>query len=287
MEEIPLFIFHIGEQEYLKKCVNFNSKQHKIYIMGNDTNKDLFNNNPNVTHIHVKNVDNGEVNRFKKCFTNYSTHDYNYEIKCFLRVFYLKQVMLITGIHKFFHIDSDCLIFDNIFEIFNENKDIMDAYSIQKHCEKSNPYHMVGCIHNGLLTLDLCNVFIKLCFDIYENKSKLSLIEGKINFHKNNKMGGGICDMTLFWLIYSEKMHKVHDLNDIIIFNNEECIFDHNIHVDYGFLGEETYQKDNEYKKIIDENEKKYIFTKDGKKIRLLSIHYAGGAKKLLEQLDC
>jgi hypothetical protein len=285
MSEIPLFIFHIGDQEYFKKCVGFNSVKNKVYIIGNDTNKDLFKSNPNVTHLHVKDIDNGEVNRLKKCFINYSTHDASYELKCFLRVFYLKQLMLITGINKFFHVDSDCIVFDNVSDIFNANNNIENAYSVQKHCEETNPFHMVGCIHNGLLTLDLCQIFIQLCFDIYENKSKLNLIQEKFYHHRNNNIGGGICDMTFFWLIYKEKMCDIFDLNDIIMFEDDECVFDHNIHVDYGFLGEETYEKKDDLKNIVINDGKNYVKAKNGKLIRLLSIHYAGGAKIYLENI--
>jgi hypothetical protein len=287
MEEIPLFIFHIGDQEYFKKCVNHNSQKNKVYIMGNDTNKDLFSNNKNVFFYHVKDVNNVEVNKLKFCFTNYSTHDVSYEIKCFLRVFYLKQIMLLTGIHRFFHLDSDCVIFDNITDIFNSNPEIKNAYSVQKHCKDSNPYHMVGCIHNGLLTLDLCNIFIKLCFDIYGNKSKMYLLNDKINYHKQNNIGGGICDMTFFWLIYSEKLCEVFDLNDIIIFENEECIFDHNINNDYGIYGEGTYKMKDNVKELIVKDGKRYITTlNDDKLIRVLSLHFAGPAKKILEELS-
>jgi hypothetical protein len=284
--ETPLYIFHIGDQEYFKKCVEINSLRNKVYIVGNDTNKDLFKNNQNVFHYHVKNIDNGEVNRFKRCFVNYSSHDASYEIKCFLRVFYLKQLMLITGINKFFHIDSDCVVFDNISEIFNQNPQITNAYSVQKFCDKTNPHHMVGCIHNGLMSLKLCDVFIQLCYDIYENKSKLYLIQNKINYHKQNNLGGGICDMTFFWLIYSEKLCEIHDLNDIIVFENENCAFDHNVNIDYGFLGDGTYKMTNNIKKIIIKDEKKYAISNSDEMIRLLSIHYAGGAKRILETLQ-
>ena len=92
MKEIPLYIFHIGDQEYFKNCVNHNSQKNKVYIIGNDTNVNLFSDNKNVFFYHVKNVDNGEVNRLKSCFINYSTHHFSYEIKCCLRVFYLKKI---------------------------------------------------------------------------------------------------------------------------------------------------------------------------------------------------
>ena len=36
--------------------------------------------------------------------------------------------------------------------------------------------------------------------NIFVNKSKLNLIQHKIDFHKKNG-GGGICDMTFFYLM--------------------------------------------------------------------------------------
>jgi len=285
MSKIPVVIFHFGNQKYLEKCVEINSKKNFVYLIGNDTNENLFKNNKNVKHIHVKNLDNGEVNRLKRCFVNYSTHDVSYEIKCFLRVFYLKQLMLTTGINTFFHLDSDCIVFEKIEDIFSSHENINNAYSLQKFSQEKNPYHMVGCIHNGLINIELCNKFINLCFDIYENKSKMDLINSKILFHKIRKIGGGICDMTIFYLLFSEKMCEVFDLNEKLLVNGEDCVFDHNVNDSYGFLGEDTYKMENGIKKIIKNDDKFYFFTNDDKLVRALSIHYQGGAKNLLENL--
>ena len=58
------------------------------------------------------------------------------------------------------------------------------SYSIQKHMQRSNRYHQVGCIHNALMTETLCDDFINLCFDIYKSKDKFSLISDKWEHHK-------------------------------------------------------------------------------------------------------
>ena len=210
-QEIPIFIYHIGDQDYFKKCVNFNSKHNKVYVVGMGDNP--FNGNPNVSFYDVRNMNNGEANRFKRCFKNYSSHTSSYEIKCFVRVFILKQLMLLTKINQFLHLDSDCILLCKTSEIFNNPSSssypryIKSAYSIQKFAQEENPYHMVGCIHNGLLDLQMCNTFIQLCYDIYENNSKFHLIEDKVKFHEG-KNNGGINDMTMFWVIYNERLYK-------------------------------------------------------------------------------
>jgi hypothetical protein len=155
-------------------------------------------------------------------------------------VFYLKTFFEKTGLDWVFHTDSDCVILDDVNAIFSEDK-LRISYSIQK---MENPFHMVGSIHNALLNIGFCDTFINLCFDIYQNKSKFALIDSKIQWHKKNGILGGICDMTLYYLLYSEKMiDNIFDLNIPMMINGERAIFDHNISDIYGFYGEKTYER--------------------------------------------
>jgi hypothetical protein len=91
--------------------------------------------------------------------------------------------------------------------------------------------------------------------------------------------------------VFSEPLSN---LNDIFVIDGEECTFDHNINDPYGYLGVNTYQTEwnesisrwCEVKKIQIENHKYYATTKTGnKRIRLLTLHYQGGAKEGLARL--
>ena len=281
MVEIPLFIFHLGNQEYFKKCIEINSKFNKIYLIGDQSNKELA--NKNVIHYDINNFNTTNINNFKNCFTNYSSNPFNYELNCYLRIFYLKELMKLTNIYNFFHLDSDCILIEKIKNI-QFNTDI--CYSLQGLSQKRNKFHMVGCIHNGLINNVFCDTFINLCFDIYGNKTKFNLIEPKIRWHKENNIPGGICDMTLYYLLHSEKLIEVTDLNNIINVNNEECVFDHNITSPYGYMGENTYKIMNGIKELVMHNNKYYVKTEDNKNIRLLSLHFQGNAKQILQQLN-
>ena len=84
---IPVYIFHLGNQLYFQRCVEINSRKNKVYVIGDDTNKDSFKDNTNVTHIHVNTLNNQEIDRMKKCFVNYSTNKSDFELNCFMRVF--------------------------------------------------------------------------------------------------------------------------------------------------------------------------------------------------------
>ena len=290
--DIPVVIFHIGSQEYFKRCVKINSERNHVYVIGDQSNQDLFADNHNVTHIHKSTLNEEEVNRFSNCFVNYSTNDRQHELNCFLRIFYLKQFMLLMKIDRAFHADSDCIVLDSVANVFGQLPNVQIAYSVQKHCQERDEHHMVGSVHSSLLNLDFCDAFIQLCFDIYENKTKYHLIEQKVNWHCDNNHPGGICDMTLYYLMCSTGLVEVTDLNEIQCVENESCVFDHALYNSYGHLGTNTYKASDEHgkKKLIklpDGKNHYYFENVKGELIRALSIHFQGEwAKWILERLD-
>ena len=58
-------------------------------------------------------------------------------------------------------------------------------------------------------------IFEDLFNDIYINKKKFKLIEDKINYHKENNISGGICEMTLCYLLQNKKFIEVDNLLEI------------------------------------------------------------------------
>ena len=262
--------------------------RNKIYLIGDTSNKETFSGNPNVMHIHIDSFegnDMNEINRMKSCFVNYSTNNYTYELNCFLRVFYLDLLMKRTGITRFFHADSDCIVVEDLSKVpFKSQTSV--HYMLQKFSQQTNPFHMVGSIHSSLLNSEFCSKFIQLCFDVYENKTKFYLVEPKIRWHKENHIPGGICDMTFYYLIYSEKIVDVIDLNEKITFNTEPCIFDHQVTGPYGYLGENTCTMSGAFKDLYMCNNKFYIMTTTNILVRALSLHFQGNSKQILINLD-
>lgn len=282
MCSIPVVIFHInGRQDYFVNCVNLSSTKNKVYLIGDDSNKDAFVNNQNVTFFHIDDLHSKKAEEFKHAFVNYSTNVGTYELLCFLRVFYLNKLLKKTGDQWVFHTDSDCIVLDNITKLFPENKRCV-SYSIQK---VDNPHHMVGSIHNALLNSKFCDKFIELCLDIYKTRTKFHLIEPKIQWHNQVGMGGGICDMTLYYLLWSEKIIDVTDLNELIEYGDndgESAMFDHNINDPYGFKGEDTYHLVNGIKRVVMKDGNYYFADKDGMLRRTLTLHFQGRAKSIL-----
>ena len=289
--QIPIVIHHEGgDQEYFKNSVKFNAKRNPVIVIGDDNNKHCFTQEKDrVEHVHVSSLRSEEIQEFEKCYTNYSFENSQFEMKCFLRAFYLKELIRQKGLKKVFYVDSDCVILENIDALFTKLESVEEAYSIQKYMQRQNKHHKVGCIHNALLTEQICDDFIKLCFAIYKTKEKSYLIEDKWEFHQSQQ-SGGICDMTLWFLLLQNRdkdSTPVTDLNDVVRYQGEDCVFDHNVNDAYGYAGPNTFMTGpNENisawgnSKIIRKKKNKYyVMTQDGRELRLLSIHYQGHAK--------
>ena len=277
---VPIVILHRGNQPYFRTCVLLNAKYNPVIVLGDDTNRDIAA-VPNVEHVSIDTLDSPELAEFRTHFTNYSTNSAAYEFLCFARVYYMRRLMELKGLDAVFHTDSDCIVVERLEKIVPQihAKGYAIAYSLE---QSDSPTHMVGCIHNGLLTREFCDAFATLCSDIYINRTKLSLIEPKIKWHKDNRQAGGICDMTLYHLLVSEGLLRVLDLNQILEVDGVPCTFDHNINIAGGYKGASTYRMKGPMKQIRKEGE--HFFIQEvaatvGHEVRALSFHFQGGAK--------
>jgi len=281
---VPIVILHRGNQPYFRSCVLLNAKYNPVIVLGDDTNRDIAA-VPNVEHVPIDTLEGPQLAEFRAHFTNYSTNSAGYEFLCFARVYYMRKLMELKGLESVFHTDSDCIVIESLDKIVPQihAKGYTIAYSLE---QSENPTHMVGCIHNGLLTREFCDAFAALCSDIYINRSKLSLLMPKIKWHQDNRQNGGICDMTLYHLLASEGLLRVLDLNQILEVDGVPCTFDHNINIAGGYKGPSTYRMKGPMKRIRKEGEQFFIQEAvSNAEIRALSFHFQGGAKPHMLQI--
>ena len=130
-----------------------------------------------------------------------------------------------------------------------------------------------------------CEKFINLYKDIYVNKSKFHLIEDKINYHTKQNIPGGICDMTLYYLLQSEEILDTQNLFfPIKDRSGSEFIFMNNFSNSEGPNGKNSFKFEKGQISII--NRSKIFDTVNKKKYNLCNIHFQGGAKKR-NSIDC
>ena len=278
-KNIPVVIIHRTYKEYLKINLEITGKNNKIFLIGDNQVKHLSKLN-NVKFIDIKRYNNIPlINVCRKSFVNYSSNSSNFEWICFERVFILKYFMEEYNIESIFHIDSDNILLLNINE-YPFEKNI--AYSL---CKNYDQYRMSNSIHVGLLNKNFCNNFIELYKDIYINKSKFNLVKGKINYHTNKNgqyVRGGICDMTLYYILNNE---NIIDVENLLIPKNN-IVFKNNVNNSEGYESKEQYSLKNN---IIDikftKNNKCLINDKiNNKELQIFNIHFQGNAKRFLNE---
>ena len=270
-KNISIVIIHTGYQDYLKHNLEITGINNHIYLIGDQSIKHLEQIN-NVTFINIEKYRNLDL--IKKCkvhFKNYSSNSPEFEWLCFERVFIIKHFLIDYKLNQIFHIDSDNILLMNINN-YEFKKEI--AYCLNKNFHK---FRMSHSIHSGLLNINFCDKFIELYQDIYINKTKLYLIQDKINYHTDKN--GGICDMTLYYLLVKEKILDVQNLLE----PNQNTVFINNINNGEGYNNKEQYITLNNLLKInlqpdsITINDKHY-----NKSYNINNIHFQGISKHLL-----
>jgi len=278
--EICVVVIHTGYKDYLKTNLEITGKNNKVYLIGDKSVKQL-GNLPNVIYVDINRYGNNNmINEYHKHFKNYSSNNGDdFEWNCLKRIFILKLFIGEYNIDKCFHIDSDNILLKNI-NMYNFKKNI--AYCLNKNFHE---YRMSSSIHSGLLNVEFCNKFIELYNDIYVNKTKFYLIKDKIKFHTDsngNYINGGICDMTLYYLLVNEKLIDVENLLEPK--NNQ--VFNNNVNNGEGFESKQQYQLAaaggvHVYKDSS--NTKNLVYDQLNKKeIELFNIHFQGRAKNRL-----
>jgi len=275
---LDVVVIHSGYKDYLKVNLEITGKYNHIYLIGDESVSHLGKIN-NVTYVDVSKYRNNDlIKKFKKHFINYSTNPALFEWLCFERVFILKQFINDMKIDKIFHIDSDNILLEDINN-YQFNEDI--AYMLSKNY--GNNYRMSNSIHCALLNQIFCDSFTDLYIDIYVNKTKHYLIKDKIDWHKRTKTPGGICDMTLYYLLVSHKLLKVQNLYEL----KDGKVFMNHLGNNEGIYSDQYNTSFNTIlnKKLLKINFKNNtIFDKiNNLDYRLMNIHFQGVSKKLLE----
>ena len=276
--DINCVLVHKGYKPYLKYNLEITSKNNKIYLIGDKSLEKLQNISKNITYVDISKYENSEkIVEYKNLFTNYSTNSFNFEWFCFARVFIIQSFMKEYNLENIFYIDSDNVLLENINNLSFTSA---NAFMIPYH---QDSFRMSASIHSSLLSGEFCDQFEKLYNDLYVSKVKFNLIEEKIDYHQKNNIVGGICDMTLYYLLYKNNFLSIQNLFDK--FQNkfgENVVFMNHINTGEGPYSKQNYKLKNGKLKIFNGN--KIYDLENNEKIKVCNIHYQGSAKKFLNR---
>ena len=278
-KNIPCVVVHRGYKPYLKYNLEITSKNNLIFLIGDSSVRHLEQISKNIIFINIDKYEkDNEVVKFKNNFKNYNTQSTEIEWMNFERVFIMQRFAKENKFEKVFHIDSDNIL---LLDINNLKFEKELAYCIPSYQENNR---MDSSIHCGLLNMNFFELYQQLFIDVYINKNKFYLIKEKIEYHEENKIRGGITDMTFYYIMQKLKIVDPQNLMaPIINKNGDEYIFMNNFNILEGHYGLQNFKSS--FKKgirIYNGNKVKDII--NNKYFRIANIHFQGTSKKYLNR---
>ena len=278
--DIPCVIVHRGLQPYLKFNLEITSKNNKVFLIGDESVSNLASISDNIEFVNIDQYETrNKIINLKKYFVNYSSQPQATEWMSFERVFIIHDFLLERNYKQIFHLDSDNVLLKNI----NDFKfDYSNAYCIPSFQDN---YRMDSSIHCGLLDKNFFIEFEKLYNDLYITKNKFHLIEKKINYHKSNNIRGGICDMTLYFLLQNlKKINPQNLMQPLKSKDGEEFVFINNFNMAEGFYDFNNFEMRRKKIKLYNGSSVNDLINM--KKIKIANIHFQGGSKKYLNRFS-
>lgn len=208
--------------------------------------------------------------KFVNLYQHFSTNSYDFELFCIQRWFILRDFMKINKIDNCFYIDSDVLIFSDLFT------------EQQKFSNFSFTLSEGTCGHNSFWNSykaidDFCN-FIE---NVYSKKD-FEYYKKMINFWEKYKISGnlgGVCDMTLFKFYKQKYPNLIGETTKII----DNSTYDHNISC--VFQGDINFKNIFGVKNICWRNNLPYVKNSFGELIKFNTLHCQGWAKKIMNKI--
>lgn len=267
--DLPVVFFHDGDQEYLRLAISSAGKYNdKVVLLGTKSNKGF-----SKIWYDVDTFDMERFRRFEKSYVHMSSNSTKFELTAIKKYYVLLEYMINYGIQHCVLIDSDILV--NVD--FTKLRFLEDyCASVSKPIEQSK-YEWVASGHTFYCTIEALESFIHFFEDCYRNH--IEILKEKYNWHIQNGVKGGICDMTLLYL-WSKSRRD--------IFNWLECedyIIDHSLQTaDHNRKKQFLMNKILRIKKIKYVDDIPYFYDIQKKKwVRALTLHFQGSAKSLMK----
>jgi len=271
-----IIVAHRGFAEYLKSCL-LKARQYNpttpIILIGDAENRCLLDIMPDLIHI-IPDPDDPDILSFTKNYKHRSTEKASFELICFLRWFFVRDVMKRYNIKRCLHIDSDVLLFCDVWQA----GEIFQQYGMTLASWGDTNYLMGHtCYINDFYLLDkFCNMLI----DHFSNPEKVRLLDELYEVLRKKKEYAAISDMSLLKLFAATNPKSIGNVSDII----NDSTFDNRLSsCEGGYVANSRLFK-KEMKKIFFKNRIPYCRNKTlQKNIRFHSIHFHGNMKYMMK----
>lgn len=262
---IPIICFHFRPKPYVAQVMRQARQWNPfspIFLITNLPAEDF----PEVTALPIAAFSKTAI-KFQEFYEHMSSNYFETELLCLQRWLVFSELIKTLPYDRFFIMDSDVLLFCDVTAEHEKYKDY--AFTLTHQMSPGECYFNAEVVHH----------FAETLMETYRDKKNYYWYMAKAWYQHTVDGGGlgGISDMAylyLFSLGYSGKwLDSMHIIDD--------ATFDH--HINTGVPGFEVTEE--KRKKITWIDGRPYSYHLERKKdIRFLSLHFQGGAKKIIDQ---
>lgn len=209
---IPVVYIHSGAQNYLRCAIESARKLNsEVVLLGNEANKSFSN-----QWFDMDELAGERYEAFKKTYVHMSTNPYEFELVCFKRYFSLLAYMEREKVERCVMVDSDILTYcsyDDI-ECFRKYDFVASIPLNQNEFDWCVGPQVLGITYEALKDLV---TYIEVMYTQH-----LNVLEQKYDYHRNEHIKGGICDMSILYLWAKDSQYTVFNLlkHDVLYFDN-------------------------------------------------------------------
>lgn len=235
-----------------------------------------------IRFVNTENLWSEDIEVFESHYIHLSSNHNEFEMKCFVRMFFLRNLLRMLCIDEALVIESDVLLFGNLTPLAGQFKGNCDAALTEMKCPATSYITIDYAEH-------FCDVVLRAYTDTGISKNISTIYE--INFSAKGKKGG-IYDMTFnHWISKNSyswgKGIKIRD--SASIFNEDAESFTSDSRITKLNHGSTMFHKMEHYffsapiKKVIFQSGASRVQAiPNNENITLLSGHYQGGSKVLM-----
>lgn len=268
MKKFPIVYIHFGKSDYLYYTLHqarvSNPNSDIILISDNKTSYFSF-----VKHYPISEYYTDAAS-FEKVYRHYSNNSFQYERFCIVRWFVLCEFVRKSCFRSIVYSDSDVLLYRNLY---------FDMFS------RFNDFDLTYCSGNsaGFTFIRNCKILDDLCvffLECYQNSELRERLELKWKKHLNEKIHGGVCDMTLLGMYRSKTSFRIGESFSII----DNVFYDPNFHDrTIGREGEEWEMTEDGLKKVYWFEDSPYCkLLPSGNKVEMAILHFQGRSKRFM-----
>jgi len=276
----PIICVHTGKHRYLyyvlRQAKLFNEN---VILLGDDVSTSC---KKTAKYFALEQFSGSNLQKqFISSYFHLSTNNEEFERACFLRWFQILEFMKQNEIASVIHIDSDNLIYKNLVYTIEDKISLYDAgYNIA--AQNYDDMIWAASPHISFWKDNKLRDFCLFVLEQYRN-GKNELLK-KWNYTRDNRLAGGVSDMTLLYLYYLKNSSTIANL---LLPVNDSLYVDQNINIAQNYFVDEfrmrVIGKGISVKDIRIKNGIPLCLNERRKnEIEFVSLHFQGFAKYFL-----